>query len=393
MQERQQQQTQIDDAVKSKMTAQGDLESGKWRGDPSTGSRIASALAIFGGGIGAGLSAAGGHPTGNLVLDQINKTTDREYEAAKDRLNSENESVLAARYGYKDTADNQRAALNDLDADFSARHKLIAAQADNELKQSGLSPEQRQAHELVAGSLAKSAQYEDNIHAREIEAGRKNEIADSTLDLNKSKITENESLARMHDRQHGKGAGGGGGGGADAEGLSRAIRLGVDDGKGGRRPMTYDEQLAAAKQYKVPPEAKAGHVSLTSVLKGAAFDANQAAKEAKNNGGVDPTKIVRDLNGKPLGLAPSGKGGAAAVQSDMRTNMTALTQLERAAQRPRIPWPAARSSTMRFSRWRQRRRRGRPTRPRRTKRDRSRTCWGCLTPRRSTERSASCKRA
>ena len=187
---------------------------------PSTGSRIASALAIFGGGIGAGLSAAGGHPTGNLVLDQINKTTDREYEAAKDRLSSANESVLAARYGYKDTADNQRAALNDHDADFSARHKLIAAQADNSLKQSGLSPEQRQANELVAGSLAKSAQYEDNIHAREIEAGRKNELADSTIDANKSKmgvdkskVDANEALADWRNRRKDRAAAGKGAGG------------------------------------------------------------------------------------------------------------------------------------------------------------------------------------
>lgn len=50
-------------------------------------------------------------------------------------------------------------------------------------------------------------------------------------------------------------------------------------------------------------------------------------KKPPTAGGIDKTKIVRDLDGTPRGLAPSGKGGAAAIQSDLRTNQEALDKL------------------------------------------------------------------
>lgn len=55
--------------------------------------------------------------------------------------------------------------------------------------------------------------------------------------------------------------------------------------------------------------------------------ATDLGKKPPNAGGVDPSRIVRDLNGDPLGLAPSGRGGAAALQSDLRTNAEALRKL------------------------------------------------------------------
>ena len=81
-------QTQIDDAVKAKMTAQGDL--GEAGSGAATGARGAESPPRWPSSAAASgrvfLAAGGMYTHGNLVLDQINKTTDREYEAAKDRL-------------------------------------------------------------------------------------------------------------------------------------------------------------------------------------------------------------------------------------------------------------------------------------------------------------------
>lgn len=198
--------------------AQNDLETGKWRGDQSAGHKIASWIEMFVGGIGAGLSAAGGHPTGNLAAQAIDDKMSLEYDIAKQKVSNQNEALLQARYGEKDLEGNQRAALNDLDADFAAKHKMIAAETEAALRNRGVSPEQIQANELVVKNLQDAAKYEDNIHTREIEAGRKNELADSTIALNKQKGDAQEALADFRHRRNLKAAGAGGAGG----GLSKA---------------------------------------------------------------------------------------------------------------------------------------------------------------------------
>lgn len=116
--------------------------------------------------------------------------------------------------------------------------------------------------------------------ATELQSARKIDIdrydAETKRQIAEADMVRAQGIANRH-----RAGAGGGAGGADAAGLARAIRLGVDDGKGGKRPMTYDEQISAAQQYHVPTEAKAGRVSLKTVLNGAAFDVDQAAKEAK----------------------------------------------------------------------------------------------------------------
>lgn len=217
-QERIARQASIDDAVKERAAANGNIENATWRGDQSTGSKIASVIAMALSGVGQGLSAAGGHPAENMAQKVIEERTAREYDIAKNRLASANETVLQARYGYKDTLDNQRAALNDLDADFSAKHKLIAEEAAAQMKAKGVAPEMIASSELVNGNLQKAQQYEDNIHAREIEAGRKNELADSTIALNKEKGAAQSALADYRERRNANAGRGGAGGGTSKAG-------------------------------------------------------------------------------------------------------------------------------------------------------------------------------
>jgi hypothetical protein len=55
--------------------------------------------------------------------------------------------------------------------------------------------------------------------------------------------------------------------------------------------------------------------------------ATDLGKKPPSAGGIDKSKIVRDLDGSPLGIAPSGRGGAAALQTDLRTNQEALDKI------------------------------------------------------------------
>lgn len=145
-------------------------------------------------------------------------------------------------------------------------------------------------------TAALKAQLEGRA-ATELQAARKIDIDRYDAET-KRKIAEADELkaqaamAKAH-----KGAGGGGGGaGMDVEGLAHALKVGADDGKGGRRPLTYDEQVAAAKQFKVPIDAKAGKTSLKSVIERSAFDAKEADREAKvaagGAGGVQADRLV-----------------------------------------------------------------------------------------------------
>ena len=288
-QERAQKQAAIDDSVKQRMAAQGSIENSTWRGDQSTGSKIASVIGMALSGIGQGLSAAGGHPAENMAMKVIDERTAREYDIAKNKLANANESVLQARYGYKDTLDNQRAALNDLDADFSSKHRLIAEEAAAQMKAKGVAPEMIASSELVNGNLQKASQYEDNIHAREIEAGRKNELADSTIAANSAKANANQALAAYRQgRTHKPGTGGGGaGGGSKAiDAMNTVAKAGGSVGDleeaGVKAGMSRKEALAQAKAMA------AGH-----------------GKGGGAGGGGDQSLVVRDVDGTPIGMAPS----------------------------------------------------------------------------------------
>lgn len=276
-QERQARQASIDDSVKERMQAYGNIESGKWRGDQSTGSKIASVIGMALSGIGQGLSAAGGHPAENMAMKVIDERTNREYDIAKNRLANANESVLQARYGYKDTLDNQRAALNDLDADFSAKHKLIAQEAEAQMKAKGIAPEMIANSQLVIGNLQKAAQYEDNIHAREIEAGRKNELADSQIALNKQKGEAQEALADYRNRRNANAGHGGAGAGGKAAAKAQKDELKDIEGAGKKYA---DTMLGSARS----PGMKPGYESAVAV-------ANEL-RAALKSGDPDTMKIA-----------------------------------------------------------------------------------------------------
>jgi len=185
---------QVQSHIDERARAIGDIENGKYK-DQTTGGKIRSVLAQVLGAFGAGWSAAGGHPTGNLGQQAIDNLMQREYQHAQDKVTNANEAIQQARYGYKDAEDNHRAALNDIDADMAAKYKLIANTAADEMAKRGVAPEDIQTNEFVAGSLQKSAQYADQITIREMDAQRKAEALAEKKNLDVSTIGRNNAQA------------------------------------------------------------------------------------------------------------------------------------------------------------------------------------------------------
>jgi hypothetical protein len=162
-------QAQIDQAVQERAAAHRDLEGASWE-DNHAGAAL---VAIIFGSIAAGfkdVAAANLGQVGNAQNEgvaAVNRLILRDYEKKKARLQSMSENLLGARHGYKDLLTNQQAAMNDLDADFAARWKLVAAEATHRLRQQGASPEMIKANAVVADAEQKAAMHEGQILERE----------------------------------------------------------------------------------------------------------------------------------------------------------------------------------------------------------------------------------
>jgi hypothetical protein len=270
----------ISDATEQRAKAIGDLESGKWK-EQSTGAKLASIIAMGFGAVGAGLSAAGGHPTGNLAAQAVDNLLKREYDHAQQKVANANQSILEARYGYKDAEDNHRAALNDIDADMAAKYKLVAKQAAAEMEARGVSPEQIASDSLVVGSLQKAQQYEDSIHAREIEAQRKAEMAAAAEEQKLASARASDALADWRNRRQG--------GSARAAGAAAARGMSKSAAKAQTQELKDIE--AAAKPYI---NAQVGSAKSPGSLKAyeSAVAVSNELKRAAKSGDPDAMKIA-----------------------------------------------------------------------------------------------------
>jgi hypothetical protein len=209
-QERQQRQQQIDDAVKEKQAAYADLKNPEGQ---SWADRIGGAVAIALGGIGQGLMLKG-HVAGaqNEGLNAVNKQIADDTQRRKDRLAAASASVLEARYGFKDAAENYRAGLNDLDTDRAAKYRLIASEAEEQLRAGGASDQDIKTNQVVVDALKEAAKAEGAVHEREealantrATAAATNKMAEAHLNLGERQLeaTQGEhavtnALARGH---------------------------------------------------------------------------------------------------------------------------------------------------------------------------------------------------
>lgn len=84
------------------------------------------------GALGSGFSAAGGHPTGNLAVTQLNKQMDDEFSRQRARIADMHDQLAMAQTGLKNAADAKQSLVMDLLARQKAAYGALEAQAKSQ---------------------------------------------------------------------------------------------------------------------------------------------------------------------------------------------------------------------------------------------------------------------
>jgi hypothetical protein len=214
-QERQKRSDAIERAVQDRMEAQKDLSRGWWA-TSTTGEKIGAALLMTFGSYQAGMQNVAAAQLGQVGRAEnegwktVQGLMAQDYQRKQARLASASNSVLEARYGYKDAADNHRAAQNDLDADAAAKYRMIAKEAEQHLRARGASDAEIKGNVIIADALEKAQERETGIHEREEQfqvnrekAAAENQLAKAHLEQGERQIqataaSHKDSLAERH---------------------------------------------------------------------------------------------------------------------------------------------------------------------------------------------------
>jgi hypothetical protein len=208
----------IDKAVTDKTQAYGDLSKGNGFLDQSLGDKVMGAIIFMLGSrqqalMNVAMIQSGHAPTAqNEGLNYINKLMEQRYQQKKDRLAAANDSVLEARYGFKDALENHQAAIADLDADAAANYRLAAKEAASQGAQLGSEQARQAGLQAHAELMQKSAEYEQKmlqeqatLQEKREAAGATNKLAEAHLGLQERQIeaTQGErqvtnAIARGH---------------------------------------------------------------------------------------------------------------------------------------------------------------------------------------------------
>jgi len=198
--EQQRRQAAVDKTVSERAEAYGDLSKGNGFLDQSMGDKVLGAIIfMFGARQQAfqNVAAAQLGQVGNAQnegLKVIDGIMQRRYQQKKDKLAAASDAALEARYGYKDAAENHRAALNDLDADAAANLRLAAKEAASQGAQLGTEQARQTGLMAHADLLKQASEYESKIHEREEELGVKRQTAEATQAAAKAHYDQQERL-------------------------------------------------------------------------------------------------------------------------------------------------------------------------------------------------------
>ena len=215
----------------------------------STADKVRNGIAIAFGGLGAGLSAAGGGSGKNVVLEQINNNLEREQARQKANIESARDDVNIARANalnvnsegrqqITDADDARRVLIQDQDARHVARLRTAEAQGRAELAAQGVPAAQINADSRIV--QLQQARILAERTAADDAAKRSDEAARAQY-----------YLARAGQAQR-KGRGGGGGGG----GNSAALQAMADEAdRPGATPQSIE--LAGARKGLSLKEARA----------------------------------------------------------------------------------------------------------------------------------------
>lgn len=192
--EREQRQSAINEAVAARAAAAKDVEGFKWD-RPHTGGEI---VALIASAIGSSMQNAAAAQLGqvghaeNEAAKGIEARMKREYDAKVAKLKGAGDALLMARYDAKTSQEAHHAAMNDLDAEMSAKYKAIAKEAESQLMGAGVPKAQAAGNVLVADANAKAAAHEGDILNREEARADSRTASAATLALAKANLGERQ---------------------------------------------------------------------------------------------------------------------------------------------------------------------------------------------------------
>lgn len=264
-----QRQAEIDQAVNDRAAAAKDLEAH----DKVNGGQI---VALIAGAFGAALqnygSALRGGPADhqNQAALAINAINQRDYEKKKARLQASSEALREARYGYKDDADNMRAGLNDIDADYAAKQKLIQLEAEAQGRKAGIPAAELANNAIILQARQNQLAAEQKIHEREEELEQKRQQAAATNKLAEAHLQQGERQIAATQGYH------------NAE-----LGLRASEGAANRAERRFEHEIALADRIDKKNERQA------------------AAKEKEDEKLKE--LIVRDASGREVGYAHNAR--------------------------------------------------------------------------------------
>lgn len=243
--------------------------------------------------IGAALSSAllaigaGMMKTPKYAIEILNKEKDDDYKQQLDHLAQLKDQDVMARTGLGDVRAARARAQADITMAAAHKDRVIASQfeetslraKDQNSAAEGMAYAAKLKQEADEKDLSAKVQLrtfamQDAVAKAKAEADALNE------EYKRAQIKNLDSLAAMHGRTKPKGSGGGGGGGAAIGGAAEELARRIREGRDGKA-LTQDEMIHAANELHIPLSAKAGHVSLDSLLKTGGFVAGQARADAK----------------------------------------------------------------------------------------------------------------
>jgi hypothetical protein len=247
------------------------------------GARTSAALAVGIGGFAAGLLGS----SKNGAADIIQNNVDSYYRREKEKIDNLYKYAEGQGKAQDDLRMRQAAELAELQVQHGATNLAIADHIN----------------EIVAASQGRINIAEANaIKAKVLEEGQKSILAGrKTLAEIAYLGARGQKLAR---------AGAGGGGGA-VQSAAVTLATEIEEAKKSGKPMSYAQMAARATELKIPLDAKAGRVSLKTVIADSGTLAGQALKENAAElklTEADEARAVRDpKTGEIKGLAASSR--------------------------------------------------------------------------------------
>lgn len=210
------------------------------------------------GAVGAGLSAAGGHPTGNTAVQQLNTLMDNDFRDQHQKIMDLKDDVAMSRTGLNDAKTAKEQLTYDLIAKQGAADKVLLANATARLTGLGVSAADLDSQQVIVDlrqrlldNHKEATQYAQKTYIDNLKAQAERDELEARAGYYAS------GGARRHT--------GGGGGGSGAAVDKKAVEFGTWlDAHPDASPS--EKQNAAVNDFGIPLKARAGRTSYDTVM-------------------------------------------------------------------------------------------------------------------------------